>query len=516
MGGATAGHALALGGQRVLFIEKGRSTVGATGSVRGEYAELRLRTRHADVGERRAHLRSAGRATEEIFDTTQRERAFVPFVGSGSGGSSALYGMALERFKPADFTPGRHHPDAIGSSLPAAWPIGHEELEPYYLRAERLYRVSPSAGYPEGPLPPLSRTGEELTRFATSRGLHPYRLPLACDYVEHCSGCQGYLCPRDCKIDSVKACLRPAVERHGAALLSDCEVTRLVADAHSVTGVLCVQDGEERLLKATQVIVAAGAIDTPALLLRSACADHPQGLANASGQVGRNLMRHCIDLYAVFLAARPRPATNAKEFALNDFYTTGSEKFGSLQSFGFLPPAAIMIDDMRADVRNTAGRLAAALFGTVAPLVRTALDALARRGTLLAATMEDLPYADNRVSIRPSSGGSIEKLIHYRLHAHEQRRLLDFRAVVRKALQPYRFLMIKQAENNQRVAHVCGTCRFGDDPSVSVLDRDNKAHGLTNLHVVDASFFPSSGGTNPSLTIAANALRVADALLKAA
>ena len=80
-------------------------------------------------------------------------------------------------------------------------------------------------------------------------------------------------------------------------------------------------------------------------------------------------------------------------------------------------------------------------------------------------------------------------------------------------LKPYRFLLLKQAENNQRLAHACGTCRFGTDPRESVLDVNNKAHGLTNLYVVDASFFPSSGGTNPALTIAANALRVADHLI---
>jgi choline dehydrogenase-like flavoprotein len=84
---------------------------------------------------------------------------------------------------------------------------------------------------------------------------------------------------------------------------------------------------------------------------------------------------------------------------------------------------------------------------------------------------------------------------------------------MRDALAGYRFKLIKQAENNQRIAHVCGTCRFGDDPAQSVLDRNNRAHGLANLYIVDSSFFPSSGGTNPSLTIAANALRVADHLL---
>jgi choline dehydrogenase-like flavoprotein len=84
---------------------------------------------------------------------------------------------------------------------------------------------------------------------------------------------------------------------------------------------------------------------------------------------------------------------------------------------------------------------------------------------------------------------------------------------MRRILKPYRHLLLKQGENNRRLAHVCGTCRFGLDPRDSVLDRDNKAHGIDNLYVVDASFFPSSGGTNPALTIAANALRVAEHLI---
>jgi choline dehydrogenase-like flavoprotein len=98
---------------------------------------------------------------------------------------------------------------------------------------------------------------------------------------------------------------------------------------------------------------------------------------------------------------------------------------------------------------------------------------------------------------------------------HEKARIEAFRGLMKQALKPYSFSVVKQAANNQRIAHVCGTCRFGTDPADSVLDANNRAHGLANLYVVDASFFPSSGGTNPSLTIAANALRVAAHLIQA-
>ena len=121
--------------------------------------------------------------------------------------------------------------------------------------------------------------------------------------------------------------------------------------------------------------------------------------------------------------------------------------------------------------------------------------------------MEDLPYTDNRVVPDPSLR------IEYKLHPDDLSRLQTFRTQLAKALRPYRFLSLRQAEKNTMLAHVCGTCRFGDDPKTSVLNPNNRAHGLTNLFVVDSSFFPSSGGTNPALTIAANALRVADYLL---
>ena len=127
--------------------------------------------------------------------------------------------------------------------------------------------------------------------------------------------------------------------------------------------------------------------------------------------------------------------------------------------------------------------------------------------------MEDLPYSDNRVL--PAVDGPAGAVhITYRLRDQDRVRIARFRSLMKTALKPLRWRLIKQAENNQRIAHVCGTCRFGNDPKTSVLDQNNRCHDLDNLYVVDSSFFPSSGGTNPSLTIAANALRVADQLVR--
>jgi choline dehydrogenase-like flavoprotein len=129
--------------------------------------------------------------------------------------------------------------------------------------------------------------------------------------------------------------------------------------------------------------------------------------------------------------------------------------------------------------------------------------------------MEDLPYLDNRVMVPAAAKSPQESRIQiqYRIGPGEQARIQSFRNSLRKAFGSHRFILIKQAEHNERIAHACGTCRFGLTPRDSVLNTFNRAHSVDNLYVVDASFFPSSAGTNPALTIAANALRVADHML---
>jgi choline dehydrogenase-like flavoprotein len=143
------------------------------------------------------------------------------------------------------------------------------------------------------------------------------------------------------------------------------------------------------------------------------------------------------------------------------------------------------------------------------------LNTLVNRRMILATTLEDLPYADNQVSLPGAGDDGARLTLNYRVRQSDKARIDAFRSRMKAVLKPYSFSIVKQAENNQRIAHVCGTCRFGTDPAASVLDAYNRAHGIANLYVVDASFFPSSGGTNPSLTIAANALRVAQHLIQA-
>jgi choline dehydrogenase-like flavoprotein len=518
MGGATIGYALARAGWRVLFCEKGRSALGNSSALRGAYAEASFSS--PGVIEQEV-LRAAGRYSEPICDLSQKkERRFIPFIGCGTGGSSALYGMVLERFLPADFTPRANYSSANGSTLPDRWPIAYANIEPYYAQAERLYGVSggrdplrqandPADG---NDMRPLSASARELIGFLEGQGLHPYRLPLACERSAACQGCQGYLCQSGCKHDSAGTCLEPAIGQFGATMLDECNVVKIEASRERVTGLVCRRRaGTEFRVTGRVVVLAAGALATPFLLLSSKSAEWPEGLANGSGLVGRNLMRHYVDLYAVFPKARQAPGENAKEFGCNDFYLDDEGKFGAIQSFGRLPPASMLVEDLQRDIREEVHPLAAAAFGIVKPVVRPVLDQLFGRSTILATILEDLPYLENRV--HPPRSADPERLaITYRLRGTEAARVAKFRQRMRTLLKPYRPLLIKQAESNQRIAHACGTCRFGDDPRTSVLDAHNRAHGLANLYVVDASFFPSSGGTNPALTIAANALRVADHL----
>ena len=224
-------------------------------------------------------------------------------------------------------------------------------------------------------------------------------------------------------------------------------------------------------------------------------------------------MRHFVDLYAIFPKRRHTAVGNVKELGCNDFYVTPEGKYGSLQSFGLLPPTPMLFESIETDLRHDVGPWAASLVRVAAPLLKPLLARIFSRALILATILEDLPYAHNEV-VTARGGDRTRVNIRYRIDAIAAKRIHDFRRLISRIFNPYRFLLIKQAESNQRLAHACGTCRFGTSPLTSVLDVHNKAHDLANVYVVDASFFPSSSGTNPALTIAANALRVADYLVK--
>ncbi len=525
-GGATLGHALAASGRRVLFCELGGA--GAAPSLRAQYPELAEGRSGAVLQARDAPaLLQAGRYADTLVDMSHaRRHSFVPFIGSGPGGSSALYGMAMERLLPRDFEAGDPPANAAGSSAVPQWPIRYAELAPYYARAEALYHVrgeaDPLADIPASvraehrpqlmPAPPLTAAMAELSAFFSRHGLHPYRLPAACEYLPQCQTCQGVLCHKPCKNDASRIGLLPALADHGAQLLCGCRVLTVTTRGRRATGVRVSWRGREHELRARLVVLAAGALQTPLILLRSGPAGS-RGLGNASDQVGRNLMRHFIDLYQL----RPTVTTHdgfdnrRKELAFNDLYHDGGVRLGTVQSFGRLPPAAMLFGSLQDDVRASSASALAPLLPLAKPLLMPLLRGIESRHLSLASIVEDLPYAEHRVEPQPDD--PTRALLHYTLRPEARVRVEHMRARLRELLRGRAWKLLPQAHNNQRIAHVCGTCRFGNDAQRSVLDRDNRVREVDGLFVTDASFFPSSGGTNPSLTIVANALRVADRII---
>lgn len=513
MGGGLLGHSLARSGRRVLFVEKGRSTLpGTPGTIRSSMPEEAEPLAGRSPESYYDALARAGRSTDEIEDISRRfSRRFVPFIGSGTGGSSAIYGMVCERFFIRDFTPRQDFRNPGDSTVPEAWPITYDQMRPWYAAAENLLGVrgQPDPLRPEAveinlsPAPPFSTDNQSLVDYLAGRGLHPYHLPMACDYTDGCLSCHSYLCQRSCKNDAARNGVLPAVTEHGAGLLPECRVVRLDTDRTQVRQVICEDRSGMLALKAKVVVLAAGALVTPVLLLNSRSGDWPGGLANGSDLVGRNLMRHLIDLIEIWPDPDSKITAPNKEIGLNDFYFWEGEKYGTVQSFGSMPPMEMMT--------NRPGWQAKVL-RLVSPAARLVYERFLSGGLVLAPLMEDLPYLDNRVlpSNRPISDGRQRLRIQYRLHASEIQRRAVFLRQLKEVFEPFRTVTLRGAEDNQAIAHVCGTCRFGADPKSSVLNPQNRAHEVDNLYVVDSSFFPSSTGMNPSLTVAANALRVAD------
>jgi choline dehydrogenase-like flavoprotein len=428
----------------------------------------------------------------------------MPGVHYYVGGNTKVYGAALVRLRREDFGAVEHE----GGKSPA-WPIGYDDLEPYYAAAEQIYGVHGAAGEDptepprSGPLPypavPHEPAIEALGEALRRQGLHPFHLPMGVDLRAggrciRCPTCDGFPCQVLAKAEADVCCVRPALQAGRATLWTRAYARRLLTDpsGRQVTAVEVERDGARVEVHAGLVVVACGAVNSAALLLRSASGSHPDGLANSSGQVGRNYMVHN---NTALMAVDPRhrnPTVFQKTLAVNDFYLRGpgwQYPLGNLQMLGKLQ----------------AGMLAAAQ-----PLVpRPILQEMAHRSVDWWVMSEDLPEPENRISLDP--GGAIR--VHWRPNNRVAHRRLVAEAgrMMRAAGYP---LVLTQTMGIETNSHQCGTARMGTDPGRSVLDPYCRAHDVDNLYVVDSSFFPSSAAMNPALTIAAQALRVADHLVK--
>lgn len=513
IGGSSFGHALAKAGRRVLFIEKGVDHRVNRHKMLGGFLESLVFQPSSRSSE---DYQNSGRSHSKIWDATRR-RWLKPILGSGTGGSSALFGMVMERFWKEDFEPGSWNTNS-SCSLPDRWPVSFKEMEPYYEEAERLFGVSSRNTDPlrsdqtfqHLPRPALHKEGTFLMASLLSRGFNPYTLPLARTWGTPCQFCQSFLCDHDCKNDGGKMCLEPALQTHGASLLTGAEVLEITAEGNRATGVKVRMKGRTFQIQAHNVALAAGALFSPVLLLKSRSPQWPHGLANGSGMVGRNLMRHYIDLIGIPSRLRSDEKGDQKEIGLNDFYIHNGQKFGTLADFGTMPPIPVIMEDLDNDMA-VLGPLLNALWRLIRPLARWVIARLMKRHRFMALIIEDLPFLENRVE--PGADGA-DVTLHYSVRPEERSRIRQARSLARKALGGGSTILLANAKNTKLLAHACGTCRMGNDPRTSVVNRFNRAHGVENLYVVDSSFFPSSGGVNPALTIAANALRVAQHIVE--
>jgi choline dehydrogenase-like flavoprotein len=479
IGGATLAAALAPTGLRILIVEKGQH----------------LRSSPQARDDRAIFLHGHYAPTEQWMGSDG-----TPFVAGNYyavGGNSKFFGAVMYRYRETDFHPRAH---MHGSS--PGWPLSYADLAPWYDRAETLFRVRGTAAedptepphdrpydFPPVPDEPvMAQVRARLQRAA----VHPSSLPLAIDIdtwlAEGKTGWDAFPNTGKGKIDAESGPLTDALRHGNVTLITGAEVLRLETDpaGGQVIAAAVRENGRERRLTARAFVVAAGAVQSAALLLRSANAAHPSGLANGSDQLGRNFMNHNS---SALLAIDPRLRNTSvyqKTLSFNDFYDSDPETgypLGNVQALGRIT-APIMKANMRWLPMPLARMIAGHAFGWFLQ-------------------SEDLPSPDSRVMVR--NGGIVMHWQRSNMAAH-QALIARTRAVMKRAGFP---IVLSRTFGRKTTSHQCGTARLGDNPAKSVVTPDLRTHQIGNLWITDASVLPTSGAVNPALTIAALTLRAA-------
>jgi choline dehydrogenase-like flavoprotein len=483
MGGATLAAALAPSGRRIVILERGE--------------------RLTDSAEARDPAAIFGRGhfkPKEVWHDAEG-RPFNPGNYAFVGGNTKFYGAVLLRYRAEDFAPLRH----MGGVTPG-WPLSYAALEPWYAKAEALYRVRGdgtgdpsepprSTPYPFPPVPDEADITALRHAFA-AQGLHPSALPLGVDldaWLQRApTTWDAFPCTTGAKSDAESCGLAAALQHPNVTLLTGTKVLRLLADGRRVTGVEVERDGARQVLTAPTVCLCAGAVMSAALLLASANADHPRGLANASDQVGRNFMNHNLTGMVAWNPLRRNRTVYEKTIQINDFYLTGGPKGEPLGNIQML------------------GRITGPILAGEAGLPLWLARHIADHSIHIMAMSEDLPDPNSRVLWK--NGGVVLDWRRTNVAAHD---LLVKRLAraMRRAGWP---IVLSRGFPKSKPSHQCGTARMGDDPGTSVVDASLRAHDLDNLYIVDASVLPTSAAVNPSLTIAALALRAGDHIARAA
>jgi choline dehydrogenase-like flavoprotein len=475
MGGASLAAALAPSGRRIVILERGE--------------------RLADSPEARdpaaIFQRGFFKPKETWRDASGQD--FEPGNYAFVGGNTKFYGAVLLRYRAEDFRPLRH----IGGVTPG-WPISYDEVEPFYSQAETLLRVRGDAAavdptepfhstpYPFPPVPDEPDIAALRAAFA-AQGLHPTALPLGVDIDAWLKRApttwDAFPCTTGAKSDAESCGLAEALKYPNVTLLTGCRVVRLLAEGRRVTGVEVERGGVREVMVAGTVCLCAGAVMSAALLLASANGDHPRGLANGSDQVGRNFMNHNLTGMVAYHPLRRNRTVYEKTIQFNDWYLTGGpggEPLGNVQMLG-----------------RITGPILAGEAGLPMGLARHVAD----HSIHIMAMSEDLPDPESRVLWKD---GVVLDWKRSNTEAHDLL-VKRLKQAMRRAGWP---IVMARGFPKWKPSHQCGTLRMGADPSASVVDRNLKAHDLDNLYVADASVLPTSAAVNPSLTVAALALRL--------
>ena len=489
-GGGTIAQALAGSGARILLVERGTFVPQEeeNWSPVAVWKQRRYRT------------------TEQWLD--HRGEQFFPYTHYCVGGNTKFWGSVLYRLRREDFQ-AVEHDDGISP----AWPIDYETLEPYYQRAERLYHVHGEDGfdltapprqapYPYEPIPNADSI-ETIVQQLRAQGLHPSPLPLGLIKPGEaggcvlCNTCNSFPCRLQAKSDADVLCVRAAVGKPNVTLWTGAFARRLLTDRSGkrVEAVEIERGGQVLTVGATIIIVSCGAVNSAALLLRSANDAHPNGLANSSGLVGRRYMAHLATMIEAVDLGRRNETTFQKTIAINDYYLRGPKggyPLGQIQAQG--------------RTHGLMAKLHAPWWGAWIPL--PIYDWWVGRGYDWLAMSEDLPRVANRVML-DGAGRIVLRYQQTNVRAHLELVEEMKQILARLGLR----FPVTHSLGTTNTTHQCGTLCFGTDPRASVLDPYCRTHDVPNLFVVDASFFPSSAAVNPGLTIAAQALRVADHIM---